>query len=241
MNDYRRKLYSQYVSALKQFQIHDAERHRAYQFRRYAYNFLPIIAGLNRDDPVLELGCGPGYFLEFLKTLGYKNVVGIDISREQLQLAREKGHRAFYADAFRFLKSKHDSYSLILAVDLVEHFEKSELMRLFPMIFRSLRKGGMLAIQTPNGGGLFPGEIVYGDLTHLTIFTENSLRQILTLFGFGDIHFKEADPIADTVGGRIRRLLWRMVKLVVRMIRQIEVRSAPNLLTENMICWSVKP
>ena len=38
----------------------------------------------DRDAKILDLGCGCGYFLHFLRTEGYTNVLGIDSSADQL-------------------------------------------------------------------------------------------------------------------------------------------------------------
>ena len=43
------------------------------------------------DGPVLDAGAGSGLMGEVLAPLGYGELVGIDISREMLELARRKG------------------------------------------------------------------------------------------------------------------------------------------------------
>src|SRR5271157_4479333 len=45
----------------------------------------------NKSARVLELACGPAPFLYFLKQRGYFNLVGIDISPEQVALAHAVG------------------------------------------------------------------------------------------------------------------------------------------------------
>ena len=42
-----------------------------------AYNFLSYIT-LSKHSSILDVGCGNGMFLYGLKTLGFKNVIGID-------------------------------------------------------------------------------------------------------------------------------------------------------------------
>lgn len=42
---------------------------------------------------VLDLACGPGVYTRTFKLLGAKRVVGVDISREQIRLAREREAR----------------------------------------------------------------------------------------------------------------------------------------------------
>jgi cyclopropane fatty-acyl-phospholipid synthase-like methyltransferase len=241
MEQFRQQLYERYVSTLKCDLLTHDQTHLQYHARWCTHNYLPAIRHIDRNEPVLEVGCGPGYLLQYLTDQGFANVEGIDVSQEQIELARKRGLRAQRADVFEYLADKRETYAAIFAIDLVEHFTKTELLPLFAAVFSALKQGGVFVIQTPNGEGLFPGLVIYGDLTHFTIFTENSLRQLLLISGFTDIHFKETDPIPATLKGKIRNVLWQCVRLVVKAVRQIEIRSSPNLLTENMVCWAVKP
>lgn len=237
--DIRATLYDQYVSRFKTAELHRDDR----WFRAYwswcEFKYLPPLSNIDRKEPVLELGCGPGYVLEFLQRNGFTHAEGIDISREQVGLARSRGLRATAADCFAFLK-KPRAYSAIIAVDFVEHFTKEELLRLFPLIFKSLRPGGILLLQTPNGQGLFPGQVVYGDLTHQTIFAQDSLQHILTLAGFRNIRFAETGPVPDTFEGKLRTFLWSVIRGTIRIIRQIEAKNTSKLWTESIICWCQK-
>src|SRR5688572_20960360 len=45
----------------------------------------------DRHIRVLDLGCGHGSLLSFLKKHGYTNVAGVDTSREQVALAHRLG------------------------------------------------------------------------------------------------------------------------------------------------------
>lgn len=47
---------------------------------------------LPKDAAILDLGCGPGYFLDEMKTRGYTNVVGVTLSPEDIKLCESKGH-----------------------------------------------------------------------------------------------------------------------------------------------------
>ncbi|MCI0557763.1 MAG: class I SAM-dependent methyltransferase, partial [Nitrososphaera sp.] len=184
MRDTRQVLYQQYVSKFKTAgSSHDERRLREY-WSWCRFKYLPMLQHLKPDDPILELGCGPGHVLEFLAKHGFQNIEGIDISPEQVELARARGLRAKAADVFRFLSTGKKSYAAVIAVDFVEHFTQQELLKLFPLVFKALRSGGILLLQTPNAQGLFPGQVIYGDLTHRTIFAQDSLQHILSLAGF---------------------------------------------------------
>ena len=234
--DFREELYRGYVTSLKTSQIIRDERKIKELWIAYQYRYLPHLTGLSREMPILELGCGPGYFLEFLQKRNFQNAEGVDISEEQVKMAASRGLRAHLSDAFEYLDSKKEWYGAITAIDFIEHFTKEELLALFSKIQKALKPGGLLIIQTPNGQGLFPGQVIYGDLTHMTIFSEDSLRQLLRVYEFCEIRFYETAPVAYGLDGRIRSVSWKLVKQIIRLVRQIEAKNSSKLWTENLIC-----
>jgi len=125
---------------------------------------------------------------------------------------------------------------LIIALDFIEHFSKDELLILAKLFFDSLRKGGRLILQTVNGEGLFPNQYIYGDLTHLTIFTTSSMQQLLRLVGFDNFQFTEVDLVRRARS----KLLWKFVKFVTNTILRIESGRSQTLWTESMICCCEK-
>src|SRR5215831_768004 len=187
--DFRKRLYDRYVSEFKGAEVaYSAAGER--NWRTWADRRLrPFLADLPRSSRVLELGCGPGWMLAYLRDLGFGSVEGIDISQEQVDLATSRGVSARVADVFRTLEESPNAYDLVIAIDFVEHFSKDELSRLVPLVRSALRPGGAFVVQTPNGEGLFPRQIIYGDFTHLTILTPNSLEQLFRIHGFDRFEF----------------------------------------------------
>jgi SAM-dependent methyltransferase len=240
MKDVRTQLYGQYVSKFKTAQLHRDERRLRQYWSWCRHKYLPVLQSLPPDASVLELGCGPGHVLEFLRENGFTNVEGIDISREQVELANSLGLKASVGDVFKFLPKRKQKYMAIVALDFIEHFTKQELLRLFPMMFNALCSEGILLLQTPNGQGLFPGQVIYGDLTHTTIFAQDSLEHILRLAGFRDIEFAETGPVPNTLEGKFRTILWKIIRASIRLIRQIEAKNSSKLWTESFICWCKK-
>ena len=103
-----------------------------------------------------------------------------------------------------------------------------------------MSEDGVLIIHTPNGEGLFPNQRIYGDLTHLTIFTQNSLSQILRIVNFTEIDFYETGPVSKNIIGFIRLILWKLIKAMVKTIRLIETGSYEDILTQEFICVARK-
>ena len=82
--------------------------------------------------------------------------------------------------------------------------------------------------------------MIYGDLTHLTIFTPQSLVQLLRLFDFEAFRFVETGPAPVGLKGRFRVLAWGFVKACLNLLRRIETGKAQSVWTENMICRATR-
>jgi len=179
MNDFREELYRRYSSTFKEHISKFDKKSVATTLGKYRYQYLPILKQFNKDVRILELGCGRGIFLEFLINNGYKNVFGIDVSKEQIDIAKVQNLNAEEIDVLEYLKRNNEKFDLIFAIDLIEHFHKDELIPLFEGIYNKLKNGGAFVFHTPNGLGINSSYTIYCDLTYLTIFTPNSLIQIL--------------------------------------------------------------
>ena len=241
MKDYRSILYEKYVSQFKEHAgtLRPEERNRLWT--AFEYRYLPYITDMNSSCRILELGCGPGYLLQFLKEQGFHNVQGIDVSAEQVGIAKELGCDAIEADVFEYLLSSEGVYDVIIAVDFVEHFYREELIELLGKVEQAVRPGGCFILQTPNGEGLFSRQMIYGDLTHCTILTPNSLKQVLQFAGFVEVEFSETGPIPKTLAGKARLIGWKLVKLGLNGVRRVQSGKRQALWGDNVICCCRRP
>jgi SAM-dependent methyltransferase len=236
-SDFRAGLYGRYVSAFKGGQGLTGEPSVIW----WDHKYLPLLRGIDRAAPVLEIGCGAGGLLAYLQRRGFSHATGIDISAEQVALAVQRGVHASVGDVFDRLPSHNHEFAAILAVDVFEHFSRDELLRLAPLLFAALRPGGRLLVQTANGAGLFPGQVIYGDLTHMTVFTPDSLAQLLRPAGFVDLACYETGPIPIRLRGKLDVALWAAVKAIANTVRHIETGKHQPIWTENFICQAFKP
>ena len=239
--DFRNDLYEKYRSTFKNFIENDDPVSKDSVFKICRRRFLPLLSDFRRKDiKILELGCGSGYLLEFLKLEGFTNTYGLDISEQQIQKAKSKGLNVDVGNIFEFFKTNTTKYDVVFALDFVEHFYKYELLDLFTGINNILDNNGILILQTPNGQGLFAGRNIYGDLTHSTIFNPNSLNQILKITGFDNIKLYETGPVPKNLVGSIRLMLWKIVKLIVKATRIIETGAAENIISQDFVCSAKK-
>lgn len=235
--EFRRALYGRYVSTFKA----DTGKGLEPSFAWWDHKYLPLLEGVDRAAPVLEVGCGDGSLLAYLGRRGFSHASGVDISAEQVALARVRGVQADVADLFDFLANQSSSrFAAVLAVDVLEHLTRDELLRLAPLLYGALRPGGRLLIQTANGAGLLPGQVIYGDLTHMTIFTPPTLGQLLRPAGFADCAFYETGPVPIRLRGKIDVALWAVVKVLANAVRHVESGKHQTIWTENFLALAFK-
>ena len=81
-----------------------------------------IIQPLNIDKnaQILDVGCGPGYFLEHCKQNGYKNASGTVGTKDELKALKAKKLKASIQD-ISFLSNKNDSIDFIFCRQVLEH------------------------------------------------------------------------------------------------------------------------
>lgn len=138
---------------------------------------------------ILDLACGPGQFLDYCKGKGYENVTGVDHCGEMVDFARDKvGVRVTQSDALTFLKAApHNTYSLIVMNDFIEHVDKETGLALVGLAHDCLHKEGRIIIKTGNMAAFGGLTILCNDLTHYVGYTEKSLGTILRLYNFRGI------------------------------------------------------
>lgn len=99
-----------------------------------------------KDAKIIDLGCGPGYFLDEMKKREYTNVQGVTLSREDLDSCQAKGHAVKRSD-MNFLDDTDESIDMLFSRHSLEHSP-------FPYVTlleynRVLKPNGLLYIEVP--------------------------------------------------------------------------------------------
>ena len=220
---FKARLYQYYLTQhvrLSTESVQSALVHRGPYLRWVIATCLPQ----DKSAKILDLGCGYGGMLHFLREAGYTNLAGVDVSSEQVELARHLGVENVHCQDVRtFLQATSDqTYKVIIAFDILEHFAKPELMELMDELRRVIAPGGWLVVHAPNGEGLFAGTILHGDLTHELAFTRSNLNQLGGAAGFRVIAVKEDVPVVHGLRSLVRNLLWRTGSFFLRVLAVAE-------------------
>ena len=209
---YRERFYREYASTVQgagnTFDQAGAEAWGT-PYRKYLRGWLPE----NAQAAILDAACGGGRLLYFLRQEGYERLTGVDVSPQQVALARQVIDDIERANVLEFLVRCTERFDLILGLDIVEHLSKDEVLAFVDGCRGALRPGGRLVLQTPNGDSPWVGSVRYADFTHETGFTPSSLRCVLELCGFSNVQARECCPVAHGFRSSLRAMAWRGIRM----------------------------
>lgn len=196
----------------------------------------------SRDARCLDVACGHGNFLFLLQEAGYHNITGIDLSPEQVTMARRVWHDVQHGNALEYLVGKTNEFDLITCFDMIEHLRKDEILSFLDLAQTAIRPGGALIIQTPNAESPWGAMHRYHDFTHETGFDPHSLAHILRLAGFDDFEARECGPYVHGMRSAVRATLWRSIHAGLALWNLAETGSqGSGVYTRNFLARVVRP
>lgn len=149
-----------------------------------------------KGKDILDFGCGPGYLLQYLSSLGINKMTGLDFSKESVDRLNDKfkGNKKFAgAVCVNSLPSSLDdaSMDIVIAVEVVEHLSDSQLRKTLNEIHRLLKPGGHIIVTTPNNEDLEASKTicpecgcVFHRWQHIRSWNAVSLRELMEQYGF---------------------------------------------------------
>lgn len=175
---------------------------------------------------ILDLGCGSGHALRYLRSAGYTAISGIDINPAQVAAACADGLAVEHAaSTVEWLHAHPGRFARILATDVLEHVPVAALGEVLAAIRTALAPRGRLVCTVPNASSAIGLHWRHIDLTHHTAFTTSSLQLALAAAGFTAIHLRGSALFRreDTVPSPARRLLERSLQTLTRAWRRAEL------------------
>lgn len=173
---------------------------------------------LAKDVKILDLGCGPGYFLNEMKSLGYTNVEGVSLSVDDCNLCMKNGHRVRRAD-MNFLDDKDESVDLLFCRHSLEHSP-------FPYITlleynRVLRPNGHLYIEVPQPDCEQSHET---NKNHYSILGKTMWLSLLQRTGYDVTWYEYEFPVTFTDGRAPAQALEKYFIFVCQRRRSVDIK-----------------
>jgi 2-polyprenyl-3-methyl-5-hydroxy-6-metoxy-1,4-benzoquinol methylase len=153
---------------------------------------LDRIARLHAPGRLLDIGCGPGLFVDVADQGGW-DAWGVDLNESAVKWARENVSEQVHVGTVADLCGESESFACITMLDVIEHLAdpRAELQE----VWRILEPGGVLVVVTPDAGA--PVSRLLGSHwlemkrapEHLQFFSVQGLAQLLCLGGFSSVEW----------------------------------------------------
>lgn len=171
-----------------------------------------LLAPLDRNSRVLEVGCGFGRKLALLKRLGFQHAEGVEVNPLAVAEAKKSGLTVFTPDEFATMRTGQ-AYDVLLLSHVVEHFSPHALLDFLNQHLKVLRPGGHLVVITPLAGDDF-----WLDFDHVRPYPPQGFKDF---FGKADEQVSAPSPHSL----KLRNIYFRRSPWRVRLRRSLVLKT----------------
>ena len=194
------RFYNEYLYQCHLYDEGDSEMHKGLTEQVVQMYIDPL--NLPKDAKILDLGCGPGYFLDEMKKREYTDVVGVTLSPGDIKACEDKGHTIKKYD-LSFLPQADGYYDESVDMIFLRHALEHSPYPIFSLMEynRVLKQFGKIYIEVPQPGCDRKHE---ANLNHYSILGQDQLAALIVRTGFNidkfenfefDVEFpNEEDP-----------------------------------------------
>ncbi len=169
------------------------------QINKNAERAKQIISEVGKQGKLLDIGCGPGFFIACMREYGW-DVTGVDVSDWATDFARKKLGLNVFTGAVEKIKF-NDNFNLVTMMHVLEHLPDPVVT--LKRVYELISDEGWLFITGPNLASF--DRIWHGrnwrwftDRSHLYFFTPETYRRVLEKAGFliQKISFQRWNPLS---------------------------------------------
>ncbi len=181
-------------------------------------------------NSILDVGCGPGLYLERLASLGYK-VAGVDGNSIFVQEALKFTDQVYQVDLDNQGLSQFPdtSFDTVLMLDILEHVADDK--KLLSDAARVANQNVLLSVPAQVPEGMKDSQLVfasYVDPTHRRYYSFESLQDVLWKAGFKDFQIFSSLGFTPVMSDIFPWYLKSPLKLLNRFLRRV---TNPKILT----------
>jgi 2-polyprenyl-3-methyl-5-hydroxy-6-metoxy-1,4-benzoquinol methylase len=148
---------------------------RMFRFDDLEANYTPHLPS-DTSANILDVGCGNGRVLEFLRSKGFSAAAGVDKSPGTAGEVTD--------DIVAYLAAHAGRYDLLIVKDMIYYLPKGDVGPFLKRALGALKPGGRMIVEVFNGASLTGNYIGLKDPRIEWVPTEHSLRQLLEEAGF---------------------------------------------------------
>lgn len=145
---------------------------------------------------VLEVGCAAGYFLFTLQARDWI-VQGVELGDAIASWGQKYLHVPIHIGPIESAPLNDAEFDVVVAVEVLEHVISPK--KFIASLWSKLKPGGVLFLTTPNvySSAYYPPDsstAILEPTDHLNLFSEDTLRQLITLFPFDKLEIELDGP-----------------------------------------------
>jgi SAM-dependent methyltransferase len=180
---------------------------------------------LPKDFKILDLGCGPGYFLDEMKAREYNNVTGVTLSPGDIKICEDKGHKIAKYD-LSFIPQKDGYHDESVDFIFLRHALEHSPYPIFSLMEynRVLKQGSRIYIEVPAPDCERKHE---WNLNHYSILGEQQLLALLNRTGFEVNVFNSLEfdlGVKDSPDGEVRKVREKFYCIIATKARPLDIK-----------------
>ena len=133
---------------------------------------IKIVAHLDRNVSVLDIGCGYGEKIKLFQRLGFSNILGVEKNAVIATEDKQQGLPVVTVEEFQLQKSKQ-KFDLLLFSHVIEHFNPNSLLNFLENYFEIGTEGGYVLIITP-----VLTEFFFNDFDHIKPYSPSGIEHV---------------------------------------------------------------
>lgn len=194
--------------AYKDYRDRSAIRLGAKHVRQFDRAFLDF-TGAGPAMSVLDIGCGQGLFLQYLKHRGFRDVVGVDYDenmRATLADVEQAGYVIETTDAEAFVDRVRGQrrFDRIVLFDILEHMALDRCVGLLDKLHGILNAGGKVLIRVPNVTSPWGLRMQFDTFDHVTAFSPGRVQELAALSGY------RVTALKGEISGKRRKMIFQV-------------------------------
>ena len=217
------KFYNEWLYTAHIYDEGDSQFHRELTTQVVSTYIDPL--NLPKNAKVLDLGCGPGYFLDEMKKRGYTDITGVTLSPGDIKICEDKGHKIAKYD-LSFIPQKDGYHDESVDFIFLRHALEHSPYPIFSLMEynRILKQGAKIYIEVPAPDCERRHE---WNLNHYSILGEQQLLALLNRTGF-DVNVLNSIEfdlgIADQPNGEVRKVREKFYCLLATKQRPLDIK-----------------
>lgn len=209
------------------------ETHDKFTYKTLEYILKKFIS---KEARILDVGCSTGRLLNFIKTKGYKNLLGVEPAPNCKEIAKNNfGISIVTSTLDNFNTSK--KYNLIIFSQVFEH-----IVNLRDTVIKAhslLSKDGLIFIGVPDAENFYKkGDEPFGEFSteHINFYTKFSLQQLLARFE--NLYYKSDNSISISLWKKGSERLSNFMKYIDKSKNKMsQLVRIVNHLPKRIIVW----